>query len=78
MSTGPYLLALLVLSVVLIVLLIARLKLHPFLSILAGTYTFGLGALAIGALSGADEPAIEDLTASSPRGSATSSPASAW
>lgn len=61
MSTGPYLLVLLAASVVLIVLLIARLKLHPFLSILAGTYTFGLGALALGALSGADEPAVEDL-----------------
>lgn len=61
MEPGPYLLVLLLLSIALIVGLIARLKVHPFLAIVLATYVFGLGALGLGAVLGADEPLIEDL-----------------
>jgi GntP family gluconate:H+ symporter len=60
-TTGPYLLVLLLVSIVLIVGLIAWRKVHPFLAIVLATYVFGLGALAIGALLDTPEPVIEDL-----------------
>jgi GntP family gluconate:H+ symporter len=60
-STGPYLLVLLLLSIVLIVGLIAWRKVHPFLAIVLATYVFGLGAMALGPLLGTPEPVIEDL-----------------
>ncbi len=62
-STGPYLLVLLLVSIVLIVALIAWRKVHPFLAIVLATYVFGLGAMALGPLLGTPEPVIEDLNA---------------
>lgn len=47
MIQGPYLLALLALSIVLIVFLSAKMKWHPFLAIVAATYIFGLGTNAV-------------------------------
>lgn len=47
-AAGPYLLILLFLSILFIIFLTARIHLHPFLSIVAATYLFGLGANLIG------------------------------
>nr|WP_085524730.1 GntP family permease [Tuberibacillus sp. Marseille-P3662] len=47
-SAGPYLLILLLISIAVIVLLTSKVNLHPFLSIIAATYVFGLGANLIG------------------------------
>ena len=62
-SSGPYLLVLLLASIVLIVGLIAWRKVHPFLAIVLATYVFGLGALALGAVLDTPEPLVEDLNA---------------
>ena len=61
MEPGPWLLALLLASVALIIGLIAWRKVHPFLAIVLATYAFGLGALALGAALGTPEPLLEDL-----------------
>ncbi|MEU1184595.1 GntP family permease [Streptomyces sp. NPDC005820] len=61
-TTGPFLLLLLVAAIGVIVLLVARLRLHPFLAILLGALTFGLAARALGALLAPDRPVITDLT----------------
>lgn len=47
-SAGPYLLILLVISILFIIFLTSRVHLHPFLSIIAATYLFGLGSNWIG------------------------------
>jgi gluconate:H+ symporter, GntP family len=60
-GSGPYLLALLVVCIGLIVGLIAWRKVHPFLAIVLATYAFGLGALGLGAALGLPEPVVEDL-----------------
>ncbi|MFC6592983.1 GntP family permease [Deinococcus lacus] len=59
---GPLLLGLLLLCIALIIGLTARWKLHPFLSIVAATYVFGLGANLLAAWSGYTEPVIPDVT----------------
>ncbi|MER8265438.1 GntP family permease [Streptomyces griseus] len=64
MSTaGPFLLVALAISIVLIVVLCGRFRLHPFLAIVIATYGFGLAAMGIGAATGADEPFVDDLGA---------------
>ncbi|MFI1528082.1 GntP family permease [Streptomyces griseus] len=65
MSTaGPFLLVALAISIVLIVVLCGRFRLHPFLAIVIATYGFGLAAMGIGAATGADKPFVDDLGAS--------------
>lgn len=61
-AAGPYLLGILLLSIALIVVLIARWKVHPFLAIVLSTYAFGLGAMALGGVMDLPGPVIEDLT----------------
>lgn len=61
-SAGPYLLILLFLSIVLIVFLTAKVHLHPFLSIIAATYIFGLIANLIGKTMGFKKPMIDSVT----------------
>ncbi|MFB7481353.1 GntP family permease [Streptomyces anulatus] len=64
MSTaGPFLLVALAISIVLIVVLCGRFRLHPFLAIVVATYGFGLAAMGIGAATGADKPFVDDLGA---------------
>ncbi|MEU8770411.1 GntP family permease [Streptomyces griseus] len=64
MSTaGPFLLVALAISIVLIVVLCGRFRLHPFLAIVIATYGFGLAAMGIGAATGADKPFVDDLGA---------------
>ncbi|MEU2068302.1 GntP family permease [Streptomyces anulatus] len=64
MSTaGPSLLVALAISIVLIIVLCGRFRLHPFLAIVIATYGFGLAAMGIGAATGADEPFVDDLGA---------------
>ncbi|SCD49611.1 GntP family permease [Streptomyces sp. OspMP-M43] len=64
MSTaGPLLLVALAISIVLIVVLCGRFRLHPFLAIVIATYGFGLAAMGIGAATGADKPFVDDLGA---------------
>lgn len=64
MSTaGPSLLVALAISIVLIVVLCGRFRLHPFLAIVIATYGFGLAAMGIGAATGADKPFVDDLGA---------------
>ncbi|HET7658376.1 MAG TPA: hypothetical protein VFK37_08790, partial [Bacillales bacterium] len=47
-SAGPYLLILLLISILFIIFLTSKIHLHPFLSIIAATYLFGLGSNWIG------------------------------
>ncbi|MFI1933417.1 GntP family permease [Streptomyces sp. NPDC020330] len=64
MSTaGPSLLVALAISIVLIIVLCGRFRLHPFLAIVIATYGFGLAAMGIGAATGADKPFVDDLGA---------------
>ncbi|MFE7372816.1 GntP family permease [Streptomyces anulatus] len=64
MSTaGPSLLVALAISIVLIIVLCGRFRLHPFLAIVIATYGFGLVAMGIGAATGADKPFVDDLGA---------------
>ncbi|MFD0038200.1 GntP family permease [Streptomyces anulatus] len=64
MSTaGPSLLVALAISIVLIIVLCGRFRLHPFLAIVIATYGFGLAAMGIGAATGADRPFVDDLGA---------------
>ncbi|OWA25924.1 GntP family permease [Streptomyces sp. CS057] len=64
MSTaGPSLLVALAISIVLIIVLCGRFRLHPFLAIVIATYGFGLVAMGIGAATGADQPFVDDLGA---------------
>lgn len=64
MSTaGPFLLVALAMSIVLIIVLCGRFRLHPFLAIVIATYGFGLAAMGIGAATGADKPFVDDLGA---------------
>ncbi|MFJ6808017.1 GntP family permease [Streptomyces anulatus] len=62
MSTaGPSLLVALAISIVLIIVLCGRFRLHPFLAIVIATYGFGLAAMGIGAATGADKPFVDNL-----------------
>ncbi|MFH9294422.1 GntP family permease [Streptomyces sp. NPDC017520] len=64
MSTaGPSLLVALAASIVLIIVLCGRFRLHPFLAIVIATYGFGLAAMGIGSATGADKPFVDDLGA---------------
>lgn len=64
MSTaGPSLLVALAISIVLIIVLCGRFRLHPFLAIVIATYGFGLAAMGIGAATGAEKPFVDDLGA---------------
>lgn len=64
MSTaGPSLLVALATSIVLIIVLCGRFRLHPFLAIVIATYGFGLAAMGIGSATGADKPFVDDLGA---------------
>lgn len=64
MSTaGPSLIVALAISIVLIIVLCGRFRLHPFLAIVIATYGFGLAAMGIGAATGADKPFVDDLGA---------------
>ncbi|HET7580721.1 MAG TPA: GntP family permease [Bacillales bacterium] len=49
-SAGPYLLILLLISILFIIVLTAKVHLHPFLSIVSATYLFGIGSNFIGEL----------------------------
>lgn len=60
-SLGPIVLIWLLLNIALIVLLTAKWKLHPLLSIIASTYLFALGTNLIGKLNGISEPVIADI-----------------
>ncbi|MFE3093720.1 GntP family permease [Streptomyces sp. NPDC059248] len=59
--TGPALLAALAASIGLIIVLCGRFRLHPFLAIVLSTYAFGLLAMGIGAVSGADRKFVDNL-----------------
>lgn len=60
-SSGPYLLTLLVISVIFIILLSSKANIHPFLAIVAAAYLFGFGANIIGLVM-FNEPIISNLT----------------
>ncbi|GGE27875.1 gluconate transporter [Pullulanibacillus camelliae] len=60
-TVGPLLLIWLLVCIVVIIFLSAKIKLHPFLSIVAATYIFGLGANAIGKIVGTSKPLIADI-----------------
>lgn len=60
-TVGPLLLIWLLICIIIIVLLSAKFKLHPFLSIIVATYAFGLGANGIGKIAGVSKPLIGDI-----------------
>lgn len=61
-TLGPLLLIWLLISIVAIVVLTAKYKLHPFLSIIAATYIFGLGANLIGKFIHTPKPVIDGIS----------------
>lgn len=60
-SVGPLLLIWLVICIALIVFLSAKIKLHPFMSIIVSTYLFGLGANLLGQMKGASKPLVANI-----------------
>lgn len=58
---GPLLLIWLLVCIVVIIYLSAKVKLHPFLSIIFATYLFGLGANMIGKILGVKKGLIADI-----------------